>query len=246
MLDAAITSLGFGFEHFLNSHEDAQRLRQSIIDIHIGIELLLKERLIRQSPLFVHKDVAEKAAIEVHLAKNQPQRGPRPNQRTVGLEGALSRLEKLGLLPKMADRTRLTRLHDLRSELVHIGSSQQLDEGLRLIAAHAVAFVDEFLREQLGVQPVKAFGTSPWTSVRRVSAKISDDSERAHQKTLAQHRQRVATLAQRDLEERMETSTSFGLDDDAEMECPACGATAYVGIIPEGTEEDENESPWVL
>jgi len=240
VLDAAITSLRFGFDHFLNSYGDPQRLRQAVIDIHVGIELLLKARLVRESPLFVVEKIDEKAAIEAHLASNEPQRSHRPDQRTVGFEGALSRLESLGLLPKTVDRRRLTRLNQLRNELVHAGSSEQLDEGLRLIAGHAVAFVNEFLREQLGIDPNDAFGNSPWASVRKTAAKVSDDSERSHQKVLAQHRARVATLAPKDLEERKHTVISGGFDESLTTACPACGYEACVGIIVEGPDDFED------
>jgi hypothetical protein len=110
VLDAAITSLRFGFDHFLNSYEDPDRLRQSVIDIHVGIELLLKERLLRESPLFVLDKIDERAAIEAHLTRDQPRQIPRPDQRTVAFEGAFGRLESLGLLPKTVDRRLLTRL----------------------------------------------------------------------------------------------------------------------------------------
>jgi len=240
VLDAAVISLRFGFDHFLNSYEDADRLRQAVIDIHVGIELLLKERLLRESPLFVLDKIDEKAAIEAHLAKGEPPRSPRPDQRTVGFEGALSRLESLGLLPKTVDRRRLTRLNQLRNELVHSGSSERLDEALRLIAGDAVTFVDEFQREQLGTEPDRAFGTNPWASVRKVSAKVSDDAERAFQKKLAQHRERVATLSPKDLEDRQGTEIDFGVDETLKTQCPACSADAYVGIIVEGPDEFED------
>jgi hypothetical protein len=234
VLDAAVTSLRFGFEHFLNSYEDAERLRQAVIDIHVGIELLLKERLLRENPLFVLDKIDEKAAIEAHLAKNQPPQAPRPDQRTVGFEGALGRLEGLGLLPKTVDRRRLTRLNQLRNELIHAGSSERLDEGLRLIAGDAVKFVDEFLRKQLAAAPEQVFGASLWTSVRSLSGKVSDERERAFQKMLGQHRSRVETLSPKDLEERIGTSIDFGTDETLTTPCPACDADAYVGIHIEG------------
>lgn len=242
VLDAALTSLRFGFEHYLNSYENAERLRQSVIDIHVGIELLLKERLIRESPLFVLDKIDEKAAIEAHLARRQPRQNLRSDQRTVGFEGALGRLESLGLLPKTVDRRRLTRLNQLRNELIHAGSSDRLDEGLRLIAGEAVVFVAEFLKEQLGTQPDRVFGANLWTSVREVSAKVSDASERAHQKKLAQHRERVATLSPKDANERAQQSIDFGLDATLTTECPACGTEAYVGILIEGPSDFEDGS----
>ena len=243
MLDAALTSLRFGFEHFLNSYEDPERLRQAVIDIHVGIELLLKERLARENPLFVIDKIDEKSAIEAHLTRNHPPQSVRAGQRTVGFEGALSRLERLGLLPRTADRTRLTRLNQLRNELVHAGSSAQLDEGLQLIAADAVKFVNDFLREQLGTASEKVFGTGPWTSVRALSMKVSDERERAFQKKLGQHRARVATLSPDDVTERMRTTIDLGTDETRTMQCPACDHEAYVGVHIEGPDDFDDGIP---
>jgi hypothetical protein len=75
--------------------------------------------------------------------------------------------------------------------------------------------------------------------MRQVSAKVSDDSERAHQKKLAQHRERVATLSPKDLEERMGVSLDFGTDQTLTTQCPACDADAYVGIEVEGPDDYE-------
>ena len=226
--------------HFLNSYQSPERLRQAVIDIHVGIELLLKQRLLTENPLFVVDKIDEKAAIEAHLAKDQPPKTLRPDQRSVGFEGALSRLEGLGLLPKTVDRRRLTRLNQLRNELVHAGSSEQLEEGLRLIAGDAVTFVDRFLREQLSMVPSQVFGINLWTSVRALTTKVSDERERAFQKTLGQHRARVDTLSAKDLEERTGTSIDFGTDETLATPCPACGNDAYVGIHIEGPDEVED------
>lgn len=239
VLDAAITSLRFGFDHFQNSYEDSQRLRQAVIDIHIGIELLLKERLLRENPLFVIDRIDEKAAIQAHLTKSQPPQSVGPGQRTVGFEGALSRLESLGLLPKTVDRRRLTRLNELRNELIHAGSSARLDEGLRLIAGEAVTFVDDFLKQQLGMASDQVFGTNLWTSVCTLSREISDDRERAFQKRLGQHRARVRTLSPEDLADRTRTSIDFGSDDTLTTQCPACDGEVYVAIHIEGPELED-------
>lgn len=97
MLEASITSLRFGFDHLLQSHQDPERLRQAVMDVHVGIELLLKQRLHIEDPLLMLEKVDEVALLDAHRARLGKPVGP-GRRRTVGFLGALYRLDQLGYI----------------------------------------------------------------------------------------------------------------------------------------------------
>jgi hypothetical protein len=114
---------------------EKSRLKQAILSVAHGVELLLKERLRRVHPSLVWEDVD-------HY--------PRLDARTVGGEKAINRLSSIGAIPIAEPDVALIRsLRNTRNAIEHF-SWQTTREEASLIIGQALSFAVDFAQQELG------------------------------------------------------------------------------------------------
>lgn len=114
---------------------ERSRLKQAILRVAHGVELLLKERLRRVHPSLVWENVD-------HY--------PRLDARTVGVEKAIQRLNSIGAVPiAESDVTLIRSLRNTRNAIEHF-SWQTTREEASLIIGQALSFAVDFAQQELG------------------------------------------------------------------------------------------------
>lgn len=117
-----------------DSRSNSSRLKQALLSITHGIELLLKERLKRIHPCLIWEDVDRFPSIEA---------------RTVGLDKALHRLKNIGGLSFSDDELGMLRsLKRTRNSIEHYEWKTSSTEA-RVIAERALSFAIFFSEDQL-------------------------------------------------------------------------------------------------
>jgi len=113
---------------------DARRLKQAVLAIAHGVELLLKERLRRVHPVLIWENV---------------DRFPSLSARTVTVDTALSRLVQIGGLASLQDDSALIlSLRDTRNAVEHYSWTTTKLEAERIIG-QALGFALHFAKEEL-------------------------------------------------------------------------------------------------
>ena len=114
--------------------DDARRLKQAVVAIAHGIELLLKERLRRVHPVLIWENV---------------DKFPNLNARTVTVDAAMKRLVRIGGLNLLSDDTELiTSLRDTRNAIEHYTWTTTKAEADRIVG-QALEFALHFSKTEL-------------------------------------------------------------------------------------------------
>jgi hypothetical protein len=114
---------------------DARRLKQAVLAVAHGVELLLKERLRRVHPVLIWENV---------------DRFPSLSARTVTVDTALSRLVRIGGLTSLDDDSELiSSLRDTRNAIEHYSWTTTKAEAERIIG-QALGFALHFAKQELG------------------------------------------------------------------------------------------------
>lgn len=115
--------------------DDARRLKQAILAVAHGVELLLKERLRRVHPVLIWENVDKFPALSA---------------RTVTVDGALSRLVRIGGLSALEKDAELIKaLRDTRNAIEHYTWSTTKSEADRILG-QALGFALHFAKDELG------------------------------------------------------------------------------------------------
>jgi len=113
---------------------DAKRLKQAVLSIAHGVELLLKERLRRIHPVLIWENVDKYPSLSA---------------RTVTVDGALSRLSKIGGLNMSKEECALiTSLRDTRNAIEHFAWLTTKAEADHIVG-HALGFAVHFAKDEL-------------------------------------------------------------------------------------------------
>lgn len=114
--------------------DERSRLKQAILSIAHGVELLLKERLRRVHPSLVWEDV---------------DKYPRLDARTVGVDKAIHRLRSIGaVVLDEADIALIKSLRNTRNAIEHF-SWQTTRQEATLIVGQALSFAVDFAQQHL-------------------------------------------------------------------------------------------------
>jgi hypothetical protein len=137
LVENAVDSVGHAIElmAWQDISNETSRLKQAILSVAHGVELLLKERLRRVHPSLVWENVD-------HY--------PRLDARTVGVEKAIQRLSSIGAVPiAESDATLIRSLRNTRNAIEHF-SWQTTREEVSLIIGQALSFAVDFAQQELG------------------------------------------------------------------------------------------------
>jgi len=131
LLDNAIDSLVFAVDLFLNDNPPTAQ-KHATLNVFHAVELLLKEKLAREHPLFIYRKLDKPIT---------------PESQTVGLVDATDRLGNLGVKLSLKDKAVLKRLQTRRNEIMHYKFDASLDH--KTLVAQALRFIYHFLKDHL-------------------------------------------------------------------------------------------------
>lgn len=150
-----------------DSRSNSTRLKQALLSITHGIELLLKERLKRIHPSFIWEDVDRFPSIEA---------------RTIGLDKALHRLNSIGSMSFSDDELGMLRsLKRTRNSIEHYEWKASSTEA-RVIAERALSFAIFFSETHLSYDLRMHFKRdNTWEElIQRCRALVSWHEKRIH------------------------------------------------------------------
>lgn len=114
--------------------DEARRLKQAVLAIAHGVELLLKERLRRVHPVLIWENVDKFPALSA---------------RTVTVDSALNRLSRIGGLKFLdEDSALITSLRDTRNAIEHYAWTTTKTEADRIVG-QALGFALHFAKDEL-------------------------------------------------------------------------------------------------
>lgn len=137
LLANAMDSIAYAIELLAwpDIRRDERRMKQAILSIAQGVELLLKERLRRIHPSLIFEDVDKFPSLDA---------------RTVGADRALTRLRNIDNVQIQASDQQLVRdLRRTRNAIEHAEWHTTLPEAKAIVGA-ALSFAVEFARSELG------------------------------------------------------------------------------------------------
>ncbi len=136
LLTNATDSISYAIELLAwpDIRNDERRMKQAILSISQGVELLLKERLRRIHPAFMFEDVDKFPSLDA---------------RTVGAERALMRLKSIsGYLVRDSDAQLMRDLRRTRNAIEHAEWHTTLAEAKAIVGA-ALSFAIDFAKSEL-------------------------------------------------------------------------------------------------
>lgn len=137
LIENAIDSVAHAIElmAWKDIPDERSRLKQAILSVAHGVELLLKERLRRVHPSLVWEDV---------------DKYPRLDARTVGVDRAIHRLKSIGaVILDESDVALIKSLRNTRNAIEHF-SWQTTRQEASLIVGQALSFAVDFAKTHLG------------------------------------------------------------------------------------------------
>lgn len=145
LYDNAIDSIQHAIEHYTSDPIDERRYKFAILHLCQGVNLLLKERLSREHPHFIYKDVAKQGT-------------------TVDVRMAMTRLDKIAGVDLTHSRDIILELSALRNRIEHYAvdmPKQQVDGTI----TRAVGFLVGFTRDELGKDFKTQIGQENWQAL---------------------------------------------------------------------------------
>lgn len=136
LLDNAADSIAFAIELLAwpDIQSDERRMKQAILSVAQGVELLLKERLRRVHPALIFEDVDKYPSLDA---------------RTVGADRAIARLQSVaGVVVAEADRSLVRDLRRTRNAIEH-GEWHTTLKQARSIIGTALSFAIAFAKQEL-------------------------------------------------------------------------------------------------
>jgi hypothetical protein len=200
ILKNAVDSIILGIEDYQSS--DPRRLLSATRNIVAGILLLYKHKLASLSPLGSDEVLIKQRVIPV----SDPTVGVTwrgEGTKTVDVQQIRERCNSLGI---SADWKRVERIIKHRNDIEHYFSSLT-QSALRSLVADAFILIRDFVRVQLGQDPLALLGADTWTVLMSV-AEVYDKEKK-------------------ECEARIDTvDWRFAQLHDAilEWQCPACGS----------------------
>jgi hypothetical protein len=236
-LAAVQASLYNGYQRLLLAEDRTEwwEERQAVVDVHLGIEVLLKERLAEINPLLVAEKVTEQVLLEdVRRARaGQP---PTPwydkTERTVGFTVVLARMAQLSEVTAR-HRQSLDQLNALRNRVAHTGLTH-VTQVRALLIVDVAAFLDEFLIVEFNSNASAFFGDELWRQVTASAAGVDDEFSRAVHRKIARSREPLGIDAA-SFQPRFEALDLERLHRSGglwfETTCPGCGGQANAALV---------------
>lgn len=134
LLDNGIDSIKHGIEHFLTGEKDNINYKYAILSIFHGLEMILKEKLLRINPILIYNDI-DKEINE--------------DQQTVGFDRLYIRLKNTGIELRSSDYRIIKKIQKIRNQIEHKEVAIDINE-TKLIIGSSIEFLIKFMRKELG------------------------------------------------------------------------------------------------
>ena len=156
LYDNAIDSIKHAIEHYTNDPTETRRYKYAILHLSQGVTLLLKERLSREHPYFIYKNVSNPEGV------------------TVDADMAIARLKSIAKVDLGDAEKTVRELARLRNNIEHYHVSlpkQQADS----VIGRVVPFLGSFVRNELGREFQQEVGQQTWNVIKnpRIPCKSS-------------------------------------------------------------------------
>lgn len=193
LYENAIDSIKHAIEHYTSDPLENRRYKYAVLHLSQGTTLLLKERLTREHPNLIFANVADEG-------------------KTVEIEVAVSRLEKIAKIDLDPAKEVILELSRLRNRIEHYAvdiSKQQADS----IIGRIVPFLVSFVHNELGRSFQSEIGEANWQAL----LKIRD--------------YRDSAIRSAEMRIKQEGRQAFV--------CPKCQAYTAVAVVSGSTDEGE-------
>ena len=166
LYENAIDSIKHAIEHYTQDTDEARRYKYTILHLAQGVVLLLKERLRREHPNFVFTNVAR-------------------SSKTVDVDTAISRLEKIAGLDLGYARNIVEELASLRNGIEHYAvdiSKQQADS----MIGRTMPFLIAFCRDELKKDFPREIGAETWQALLTIETYLASAIRAVEQRLRAE------------------------------------------------------------
>ena len=175
IFDNAITSLQLALEDF--SAKSDPRLLSAVRNLHAGLLLLYKARLVELSPSGSDEVLIKREVIPKKLPSGEIVFVGR-GRKTVDVFQIKSRFGSLGV---ETDWKRFEKISDLRNDIEHYSTTLQRDT-IRGMIADTFVIVRDFVKDELGQDPKLALGTEAWNTLLSVSEVFEKERKDCHRR----------------------------------------------------------------
>ena len=236
LLNNARDSLRHGYKHFLRA-ASVSDYKQAVLNIHLGIELLLKERLRQINPLYVFAGEFDfERLLALAESRTLLRKKPKsPSLNTVGFGVALERLEFFSEVV-LRFRSELKALAEQRNALVHFEAYLEQNELDILLGKRAFAFVVCFLEQELDQQPADFLSTDLYLQLALRAEQIDERVSRMLSHKIKEAHERVEGLSHDEVRARsvtldaLERSLRHEGQQVVRETCPVCEHTCLLVI----------------
>lgn len=161
LLDNALDSLRVGIDFYLNETLETAH-KHSILNVFHAIELLLKEKVRRSSPLLIYKNTTKKIDQD---------------SMTVGFDEVLIILDNLGITLSKEDKQHLMDLKGKRNDIVHFEYHQSDTDADTL--GVALKFIKTFLEIHLNVNLKDIISPEIYSNIEEIVDAFEERYDRA-------------------------------------------------------------------
>jgi PAS domain-containing protein len=216
LLNNAIDFIQSGVRYFLHDEPDPASHKYAILHLSSGFVLLLKERLRREHPSLIFKDVRDVS---------------KPNGKTVDFDEAVSRLESCAGV-KLSEKTMgvLRTAQGLRNRAEHYEFVIELKHAQAVIGDLSDA-IYHFMRDELGVSLRRQVEPEVWERMQYLTG-ISKSLEEGRIENWKERAEKYSDLDDEELEKLADSIEPYhpkhNPEPDTFLECPECGEETVV------------------
>src|SRR5262245_12173051 len=162
ILENAIDSISLSLED--HDNDDSKRVLSSIRNLHAGILLLYKEKLLRLSPPNSN-EVFIKAKAVPKLNADGTVSSVGDGRKTVDVQQIKDRFKELSIT---TDWKRFDRMSSIRNDIEHYFSRTNRDV-ISGVIADVFIIIRDFVRDELKEDPLKLLGATCWNQLLEIS-----------------------------------------------------------------------------
>jgi len=216
LLNNGIDFIRSGVEYFLHDEPDPQIHKYAVLHLFSGVVLILKERIRREHPSLIFKDVTQVS---------------KPGAKTIDFDDIIARLEACANVA-LADRRKklLRKAQDIRNALEHYQFELNLQEAQSLIGKLS-EFAYCFMRDELGEYLEGYVSREVWLrmqELREIAKRVEAEQEADWQSRAAKY----ANLDDDDLASLADSVEPYhpkhNPDPDEPLNCGECYETSVI------------------
>lgn len=143
LAENGIDSITHGIDHFLQGEKDTKNYKYAILHIFHGVEMILKEKLLRINPILIYSNIDKEIKEDHH---------------TVGFERLYIRLKNTGIELGESDCKIIQRIQKIRNQIEHKETVIEIEDA-KFIIGRSIEFLIKFMRKELKMELKKTIDT---------------------------------------------------------------------------------------